>query len=253
MVDIHSHVLPGLDDGPESLKESLQLLEQAIESGTTELVATPHANRRYKYDEQQVEVLLGELQARIGDRIRLYRGCDFQLDFERLREACQKPQKYWIHGGPYLLIEVDHYLPPRAMREAILQLQDAGLYPVLTHPERNPFFIDHPGELRRLVELGCLVQVTAMSLIGGFGRRSQEFACWAIEEGLVHVVASDAHHPQHRPASLSEPYAYVCRHYGQNAARVLFVENPGAVVHGRQTVEVRPGRRSFWKRLKLWG
>ena len=252
MIDIHCHILAGLDDGASTLEQSLALAKQAIEHGTTHLVATPHANRRYSYDPQQVEEKIKELEGLLQGELQLYRGCDFHLDADRISEACEQPWKYWIHQGPYILIEFDDYLPRRAAGEALLNLQEAGVVPIITHPERNGYFLSHPEELRRLVQWGCFVQVTALALLGGFGRRSLRFAHQAITEGLAHIVASDAHHPEHRPARLDLAYDEVRRRHGEKAAQLLFVENPSAVIHGGDLEEVIVQRHGFWRKLTFW-
>jgi protein-tyrosine phosphatase len=130
------------------------------------------------------------------------------------------------------------------------QLVDCGLVPVVTHPERNPVLQQKLGRVEEWVELGCLVQVTALSISGGFGRTACLTAGRLLERGLVHVVASDAHDPEHRHPRLDAAYATVRSRYGEEEADILFTQNPQAIIEGAQLVGGRRMRqdaaRSHW-------
>jgi protein-tyrosine phosphatase len=233
MVDIHCHILPGLDDGAESLEQSLEMAEMAIADGITHVVATPHANGEYPYDPDTIRQRRDELQQRLGDRLCLLTGCDFHLSFENIQDLRTNPAKYTLNQKNYLLVEfADFAIPPNA-DETLHQLQLLGLCPIITHPERNRLIRARPEQLRKWLHQGCYVQVTAQSLLGGFGESTQKQVEEWLDREMVHFFASDAHNPGRRPLRLRAAYEAVAEKRGEERARALFRENPLAAVEGR--------------------
>src|SRR5215470_4198928 len=193
MIDVHCHILHGLDDGPQTMDESLAMAETAIADGITHIVATPHSSSEYSFDFSRVSRLREALQAELGDRLTLATGCDFHLNPENLQALRISPSEFCINQRDYLLVEFNEISIPPAIDDTLHGLQLKGIRPVVTHPERNGILRRQPERLAKWVRLGCFVQVTAGSLTGSFGPRAQEDAlCW-IAQGLVHLVASDAH------------------------------------------------------------
>ena len=141
MIDIHHHLLWGMDDGASSIETSLAMAKMAAEDGITHIVCSPHSNGQYFYDPPVIDAKITELQALL-DRdsvgVKLGRGCDFHMSYENIQEAKVDPTKFSINGLGYLLVEVPDYGLPRGLTEIFYQLQLAGLTPILTHPERNP-------------------------------------------------------------------------------------------------------------------
>src|SRR5580698_2409914 len=139
MVDIHSHILWGLDDGSDSRETSLAMLKMAADAGTTDIVATPHANSEYVFRPEAIEERIRDLQhAQQGENPKIHRGCDFHLSYENIEDALQNPRKYTIDGGSFLLVEfADHHIPP-SVANIFDRLMDRGMFPIITHPERNP-------------------------------------------------------------------------------------------------------------------
>ena len=137
MVDIHCHILPGLDDGADSFEESVQMAEMAIADGITHVVATPHANSMFAFDPAATKKLRDELQAAVGDRLQLATGCDFHLSFENLQDIAGNSAKYTINQKHYLLVEFADFAIPPSMDDTLHQLHLLGLSIVITHPERN--------------------------------------------------------------------------------------------------------------------
>jgi len=166
VVDIHSHILPGLDDGPKTLEDAVAMLKIAAESGTTDIVATPHANARFTFDPERIDRKIAELQGASGPVPRIHPGCDFHLTFENIQDALAHPSKYTINHKRYLLVEFSDVLIPNATQEIFDRFQAAGLVPVVTHPERNVVLQNRIDQLGSWVENGALVQVTAQSLLG---------------------------------------------------------------------------------------
>ena len=229
-VDIHSHVLYGLDDGAKTRDESIEMLALAVQCGTTDIVATPHANGQYPFNPEVVAEQIAELSA--GAAVRIYPGCDFHLQFDNIQDALANPEKYTINHKCYLLVEFPH-LSLFSNPDAILkQLVDGGMVPIITHPERNRELQQRLDDINSWVESGCYVQVTAGSYLGVFGKAAQHCAKELTHRGLTHFVASDAHDLQYRSPSLREAYVLLAETWGEDLIRPLFVENPAAVLAG---------------------
>lgn len=232
MVDIHSHVLWGLDDGPRSRDESLALLKIAADTGTTEIIATPHASSRYRYQPDRRNERIADLNAVSKGHPRVHAGCELQLNYDNLVDALKNPRKYAVNGLNFLLVEfTDHSVPPNAL--ALLdQIMAAGLWPIVTHPERNPVLAGNWSGLIGWVERGVLFQVTARSLEGGLGTPAQHAAWKMLSKGLVHFVASDGHDEVHRPPRLDTARRLVAHKMGASVAERLFESNPARVISG---------------------
>jgi protein-tyrosine phosphatase len=235
VIDIHSHFLPGLDDGAEDIETSVAMIEMAAADGTTHLVGTPHCNANYAFSLQRNQELLEELRARTKNRITLLCGCDFHLSYENIQAVLADKSPYTLNQGDYLLTEFSDYSIAPQTRDIFHQMRLKGITPIVTHPERNPLLQHGPGPrlLRQLVEMGCPIQVTAGSLTGRFGRRAQEFSEQLIAQQMVHFLASDAHDTKNRPPKLSSARAFITEKYGAELAQALLVENPRAAVESR--------------------
>jgi protein-tyrosine phosphatase len=232
MVDIHCHLLPGLDDGPESLEMSVAMCEMAIADGITHVIATPHADSSYAFQPDLIRRRRDELQARFEGRIELATGCDFHLSFENIEDLRPYPAKYTLNQKRYLLVEFNDYSIPPAMDQTLHHLQLYGATPIITHPERNPLIRNNTERLYRWIRTGCYVQITAQSILGKFGAQAMTMAESWLKDGAVHFFASDAHNLTSRPLQLKEAYAKVASKNGKDVAEGLFVENPRAVFDG---------------------
>jgi protein-tyrosine phosphatase len=251
VVDIHSHFLPGLDDGAETVDEAVAMIEMAAADGTTHLVGTPHCNDRYEFSLERNRALLAELQARAGERITLLSGCDFHLSYENVQAALADPRTYAVNQGTYLLTEFDNFSIAPQMVDVFYKLRGAGLVPLVTHPERNPILQKSGARLlRKLAEMGCPIQITAGSFLGRFGPAARAAAEQLLAERLVHLVASDAHDTEKRPPRLSEARAWMEKNHGAELAQALFVDNPRAVVESQPLPYfpelLTPKRKRFW-------
>jgi protein-tyrosine phosphatase len=251
MVVIHSHILYGLDDGPRTLEESVAMVHMAAASGTTDIVATPHADLRYDFRPEVVEQKISELGEASGGAARIHRGCDFHLCYENIRQALKDPARFTINQKQYLLVEFSDMMIPDSTTEVLERILAAGMTPVITHPERNPLLARGLDRMRHWVDTGCRVQVTAYSFLGRFGSRAKLASEQLIRSGLVHFIASDAHDAKRRPPVMAEAYKHVARRYGKRHAEILFVTNPRAALAG-EPVEAAlpkpPGRTRKW-----WG
>jgi protein-tyrosine phosphatase len=233
MVDIHCHLLPGLDDGSKSLEESCAMAEMAIEDGITHVIGTPHASPEHAFDLERNRRLRDELQAKFQGRLTLATGSDFHLSFENLQDIRHDCWRYTLNQKSYLLVEFADYSIPPSMDQALHELQLAGLHPIVTHPERNPLIRTQPERLFKWLRQGCYVQVTAQSLLGRFGPAAQEMTNVWLDAGAVHFVASDAHNTTSRPLRLQEAYQHLAKTRGEEVARALLVDNPLAAFEDR--------------------
>lgn len=232
MVDIHNHFLWGLDDGARSIEESLAMLKAASDSGTTDVVATPHANARYAYQPDLVEQKVQELSQRTNNQPKIHRACEFHLSFDNIDHLLEWPFPYTVNGKQYLLVECPDSQIGSYTDSVFQRLIDAGLIPIIAHPERNPAIRNQPQRLKSWVDLGCLVQITALSIMGGFGASAKGASMRLLEQGLVHIVASDAHDPVRRSPRLDEAYNMIQSRYDETTAEILFTHNPKAVIEG---------------------
>jgi protein-tyrosine phosphatase len=233
MVDIHCHILPGLDDGSDSVETSLKMAEMAIADGVTHVIATPHANSEYEFAPELIRSRRDEIQSCLGDRLTIATGCDFHLSIENLGALRSDPRRFTLNQGDYLLVEFANFAIPASMDQALHQLQLLGLHPIITHPERNPLIRSQWDRLWDWLHQGCYVQVTAQSITGGFGGRAQQAADLLLERNAVHFIASDAHNLTTRPLKLKPVYDTLVKSEGEMRARALLEENPRAVFENR--------------------
>lgn len=232
MIDIHCHILFGLDDGARTLDESAQMIEIAAACGTTDIVATPHANSEFPFQPDLTRAKIAGLRERAGERIRIHTGSDFHLSYENVDDALRHPTKYTINHKCYLLVEFSELAILDNSRDILGRLLSTGIIPIVTHPERNELLRRRFEELEAWVQEGCMMQVTAHSFLGAFGRAAKQHADMLLKKNLIHFVASDAHDAKHRPPRLDEAYRYVCRKAGLERADRLFREHPQRAIEG---------------------
>lgn len=233
VVDIHSHILPEVDDGSKGWEMSVAMCRMAAADGITHQVATPHANDRYHYDRDYLKSLVAHLQELVGDSIRLSLGCDFHLSFDNLQNALANPGRYAIEGSRYMLVELSNYSVPQQTSDCFQKLGDCGVTAVITHPERNPILRENPQRVLEWAEQGCVIQVTGSSLTGFWGERVRRAAHWLFEHNAVHVLATDAHDTEKRIPVLStarEAAAEIC---GDEVAEALVERNPRAIIESQ--------------------
>lgn len=205
MIDLHTHVLPGIDDGPATIEESVVLVRAAAAAGTRTMVATPHVSSRYHNEAATIARLTAELNQRLrqeGIAVEIRAGAEVALT--RVDElAPAELERLRLGDGPWVLLEPPFASGATGLEHVVSTLQNAGNRVVLAHPERCPALHREPQMVKTLVASGVLTSVTASSLIGRFGEQVRRFARLLFEQGLVHNVASDTHNVDGRPPSIA--------------------------------------------------
>lgn len=248
MIDLHLHVLPGIDDGAADFAEARAMCRVAAADGIEALVATPH-QRTPQWDNRDpahLDALRRRLQEEVGERPTLLPGAEIRIDSDLLAEIEELGASGLVPlaGSRYLLLEFDRrdlHTDAAALTHEVML---AGWVPIFAHPELIPLLIDDLPLMHRLAERGALFQITAMSITGEFGKRARDRAAALLDEGLVHVVASDAHGTDWRPPVLSRAQRAIAHGWGEEAATLLTHGNPEAVIANRaipahQAAEIR--------------
>jgi protein-tyrosine phosphatase len=260
MIDIHHHLLWGMDDGASTLETSMAMAKMAAADGITHIVCSPHANGQYLYDPPVIAEKIAQLQQllnRDGIAVNLGRGCDFHMSYENIQEAKANPTKFSINGLGYLLVEVPDYGLPRGLTDIFYQLQLIGLTPILTHPERNPTLQNDRSRVTEWLQRGVLVQVTSGSVTGRMGKHAERMAHDLLANRWVHFLATDAHNTTSRGPRMAEAFEVVAKRYGSDYAHLLCVSNPLAAFMGKpMPPQLEPlnlyedlSEKSWWQKL----
>lgn len=209
------------------------MLEMAAAAGTTDIVATPHADLTYKFQPELIRERVVTLAKATNGKPRIFEGCDFHLTFDNIQDAIANPSKYTINHKNYLLVEFSDLLIFNETSEIFRRMrEEAGIHPVITHPERNQLLQMRLPQLEQWVAEGCYLQVTAQSLNGRFGNTARQFSLELLKRNLVHFIASDGHDTEHRPPVMDVAFEWLSRKYSPNYAGLLCVENPLATLTG---------------------
>jgi len=261
VIDLHCHILPGLDDGPLSAAESLEMCRIAVEDGIRTIVATPHMlNGMFPVDRKAILQGMEEFSGllyRESIPLRILPGADVHLD-PSVPDLLDRGALVTVADlGRHLLLELPQDIVPEGTADLLFQVQLKGVTPIITHPERNIEIQQDPGILDDLVRAGSLTQVTAGSLTGDFGSCVRRCSLRLLESGTAHLVSTDAHNAGRRSPRLSEARRVVEEKMGRAEAERVFLERPERILQGGcvevpepLTVEDRPKRRrSLWRRL----
>lgn len=237
-VDVHCHCLPGVDDGPETLDEALELCRALVDDGITTVIATPHQLGRYdgRNAATSVRAACNQLQDELRNRqipLAVKPGADVRVD-ERIAGLLKMDEVLTLGDGRvHLLLELPHetYIDPQML---IRLLVSRGLQPIISHPERHEAIRARLSRVTPWLEQGAVLQVTAGSLLGQFGPDAQAAGWRLLEAGTVAIIATDAHDTQRRPPSMTAAAQLIERRLGFAAARLVCVENPLRVLQGRR-------------------
>jgi len=254
MIDIHTHILPGVDDGAQTVEDAIAMAQAAVNEGITTIIATPH-HQNGAYDNPKPSVL--SLTAALND----------ELKRRNIALTVLPGQEVRLHGGlldglarhevtaladtPYILIEFPPDHVPKYTEQLLFDAQVKGWMPIIAHPERNAEIIENPERLYQLVKRGALAQLTASSVTGHFGKKIKTFSFQLIEANLVHFIASDAHNVKNRPFRLREAYDTIRKEYGINIV-YYFQENAELLMRGQAAFRDEPQRVKKKKFLGLF-
>ncbi len=236
-IDIHCHLLPGLDDGPADWNEALRMARMAVADGVAAVVATPHQLGRYARNRgatiRAVAVRLQQMLDERGIRLKVLPGADVRIEPELVDKLRSGEVLTVADRRRHVLLELPHeiYTP---LDRLLAELNGAGMVGILTHPERNLGILSQPAVLPRLATRGCLMQLTAGSLLGSFGPRIRRFSESLLADGLVHFIASDGHGTGSRPPGLGSAFQRVAELAGPDVAMALCCRNPLSLLTGEE-------------------
>jgi protein-tyrosine phosphatase len=251
-VDIHCHLLPGIDDGAKDWNESLTMARMAVEDGTSTIIATPHQLGNFGHNHgNTIRQLVAELQTRFDAEqlpLRVLPGADVRIETGMIEQLASGAVLSLGDHRRHVLLELPHelYLPLEPVIDELARRKMVG---ILSHPERNEGILRRPDVLGPLVERGCLLQVTAGSLNGTFGPSCRELSEQLLADGLVHFIASDGHGPKSRRPLMRRAFLRVAELVDEPTAIDLCCKNPAAVAQGRV---VQPGRRTVNRPKRGW-
>lgn len=253
-VDIHCHLLPGVDDGASSWSDTLAMARMAVADGTGTIIVTPHQLGNFAHNRgESIRQRTAELQRVLDDHeipLRVLPGADVRIEDDLLPRLESGDVVSLGDHRRHVLLELPHelYFP---LEPVLDRLHAAGMVGILSHPERNQGLLKRPELLSPLVEYGCLMQVTAGALMGTFGSTSQQLGEWMLERDLVQFIASDAHGPRARRPLLGRAFQRVAELVDEETAIELCCTNPQAVAAGRSVI-ARPARTVATTGIGKW-
>ncbi|MCD7034592.1 tyrosine protein phosphatase [Metabacillus sp. GX 13764] len=252
MIDIHSHILPGVDDGAQSLEDALQMARAAVNEGITKLVASPHhQNGAFNNDKSSILANVESLNIALQKEkipLEILPGQETRI-YGELLEDLATDVILPVNNSNYLLIELPSGHVPRYTEQLLFDLQLKGYTPVIVHPERNAEIIENPDILYNLVKKGTLTQVTAGSLTGHFGKKIKKFSLDLVEAQLTHLIASDAHNTNSRSFRWNDALSVLNNEFGVPASYYFF-ENSDLLIRNQTLIRQTPERI---KRKKFLG
>jgi protein-tyrosine phosphatase len=233
MIDIHSHIMPDMDDGARTLEEAVTMAEIAARDGIEQMVSTPHMYNGLSLNPDPSEIMdrVRELQNAVGSILKILPGNEVHISHE-IAELVKARRVTTINNLNYMLVEFPQLTVPIGADELFYKLQLQGICPILVHPERNSQIQSKPSIVQTYVERGILIQVTAMSVTGEFGPGPRQTAERLLRHNCVHFLATDCHRTERRPPILSRGRDAAARIIGEERAHRLVYENPMAVVNG---------------------
>ncbi|MDZ5711306.1 tyrosine-protein phosphatase [Jeotgalibacillus haloalkalitolerans] len=256
MIDIHCHILPGLDDGAQTIEDALTMADQAIENGITDIIATPHhQTRRFHNESHIVKRAVHELNRKLaetGRSLKIHPGQEIRM-YGELIEDLRSGTSIALgkNQNPYVLVEFPSSQIPVFAQRVLYDLQVEGYRPIIAHPERNSMIVEKPERLLELVQQGVLTQLTATSVAGEFNKKVQKFSLQLIESNQAHFIASDAHNTGARGFSMQKAYQVITDRFGSQVTSEM-KEHSTSVLSGELFVPAPPElirKQSFLRRI----
>lgn len=252
MVDMHSHILAGVDDGPQTLDEAVRMLRKAVDEGITDIIATSHAyNPHYHVGKAAVEKKLLELQEVIDAHdipIGIHSGQELRIQ-DKTAEVLEQQEALTLANSRYALIELPSSSVPSFAVPLIQQLLNQNIIPIIAHPERNKAIAEKPARLERLISHGALAQVTSGSVAGHFGKGVQKAAFSLIRSNLIHFYGSDVHNLSTRPFLFNEGLDTLDKQKLTDYVD-LFLENNARILEKKDAIILEPTvieEKKWWK------
>ncbi len=255
MIDIHCHILAGIDDGPKTVEQSLEMARLAVEEGITTIIATPHhLNGSYENPRQTIFAEVDKLNQVLNNAnipLTVLPGQETRIHGEMVENFEKGEILTLTNSNQYVFVELPSSHVPRYTNQLLYDIQMLGLTPIIVHPERNSEIIETPDLLYKLVKSGTLTQVTASSVTGRFGKKIKKFTNDLIEHNLTHFIASDAHNTTSRSFHLREAYETIEKQNGASF-RYLYQENTELLVGGKHVIGEPPEKIKRKKFLGLF-
>lgn len=254
MVDLHCHLLPGVDDGSKSMAISLRLAKEATENGVTHALLTPHhMNGRYVNHKQDVTRRTKEFQKQINAHnipLTVFPGQEVRINGQLLEALDKDDILFADTAGKYMMLEFPDDDVPHYTDQMVFDLQQRGIIPVIVHPERNTKIMAEPDLIYQLLEKGCLSQITASSYVGTFGKKVENFSRQLIEAGQGYVFASDAHDLPGRKYEMRQAFEKMQREFGKKMV-TQYRQNARSIINGENLPLndiqlIRKKRKIFW-------
>jgi protein-tyrosine phosphatase len=237
MIDVHHHCLPGVDDGPKTMSESVDLCRMAADEGIETIVATPHVlrGRWQNTSRASLQSILDNLRGEVGATPQILLGSEYFFGHD-MDEMLRGESILPLAGGRYVLVEFASHAIPPLVSGPLYRAQLDGWTPLIAHPERNIVFQSNPELLASLIRIGVKTQVTTGSVTGHFGPEAEAAAVDWLRRGWVHVMATDAHNTSKRPPRFLASRRRVTDLVGERITQALFVDNPKSIVENRGLV-----------------
>jgi len=241
MIDIHTHILPEVDDGSHSLEESIEMAKIAVSDGVRVIVATPHAHDgvHKTHNPAFLAQKVNQLNAALQGNPKIALGCELRFTHDVVKHVCFDKSAPTLASGSYVLVEFPHAIVPPGSERALFELMSNDIKPIIAHPERNQSLMAEPKRFYDLVEMGALGQLDTGSIIGQFGKKVQQTARIMLENGLIHFIASDCHNTRNRLPGMSAGVGLCAEVVGPSYANAIAADNPAAVVASK-LIPVRP-------------
>ncbi|MFG6119295.1 tyrosine-protein phosphatase [Thalassobacillus sp. B23F22_16] len=255
MIDIHCHILPGVDDGAQTMEDSIIMAEEALDQGIDTIIATPH-HLNGKYENPRLSILhkvleLNEALQQAGIEVTILPGQEIRINGDMITGLEQEEILPLNVDSTYVFVELPSDQVPQYTKQMLFDIQRAGYKPIIVHPERNKKLIEDPDLLYHFVKGGAYTQVTAGSVAGKFGKNIQKFTHQLIQANQAHLIASDAHNTAGRSFFMKEAHQEIRKKYG-SSSNYYFMENAYYVTQGEVLAAEPPERIKQKKFLGLF-
>src|SRR4030067_798188 len=247
MIDIHNHILPAIDDGPETLEKSLEMARIAVDDGIKLIVATPHSNNGvYKTTPDKILNEVKEFNKVLGEggvTLPVLPGSDVHIEYNLLADIKNQKVMTINNNNRYLMLEIPAFGLPENLSNFIWELKLSGITPIFSHPERNETIQEDINILYNFIMQGALSQITAMSLTGEFGKKAEKCAVSLLKHNLTHIIATDAHSVKRRPPVLSRALKAAKKIIGADYAMQMVTDIPSKIIKGEQLSVPEPVKK----------